>query len=231
MPILSDITTHVLNMLEENPASPLFWTTTEINNICVEAMNEATLLTGEPQARSTAQAVTLNQTFQSMPSGSLALLRMEDQNGSSVQKTSVWDLDRMLPGWQNDTDLSLGALGVIRFWFPFGITKWGIYPKMTSPNPLQVTLSNLAWPVTATRPYTGSENVPFQLEFIEAFNDYGEHVARLKEGGQDFEESQILYSNFLGVMQELSNFAERKDVLRWTRTQGAFSRVTEVRVR
>jgi hypothetical protein len=222
MPILSDIATRVFNRLEENPASPEFWTTQEIYDIIIEGMNEAALLTGEPQQRNSPSALTLNQTFQTMPAGSLALLRVEDQNSKPVPKTSVWDLD---------TDASLSALGVVRYWFPFGLTAWGVYPKMTSPSPLNVTLSFLAWPVTASRPYAGSENVPYQQEFINAFEQYGAHVARLKEGGPDFDASTQLYQDFLSLMQELSSFAERKDVLRFTRAAGSLTRVTEVRVR
>lgn len=224
----------------------VFWSVqNEIRPALVEAMFEATLITGEPQVRSkviyTVPAATGGYggggyggggygegegpifTPLAMPSDAIAILRVEGPGGLPVRKLWIWDLDKHYPGWET----SVGDEPL--YWVPFGLTQWGIVPNLTSP--VQVILDYVQIPVNAPRPYTGAEPVPFQEEYQDAFEDYAQHVCQLKEAGAEFEQSFGAYNRFLAKMSELSNFAYRKNSLRFTRAVGAPADISEIRVR
>lgn len=223
---MSYIAQRIQDRLEEPSGPGIFWNLgDEIYPFLVEAMNEATLITGEPQVRATSvTTIPVSTVFTplAMPSDGIAMLRIEGPNGP-LKKCWIWDLDKQYPGWEIQTGDSP------RYWFPFGLTQYGIYPCLTEP--AEVIQSYVATPVTAARPYTGKELVPFQLEFLEGIEDSAAHAARLKEGGADFDQSMPEYQNFLNIMRELSAFAWRKDSLRFTRAVGTQSAIGDVRKR
>jgi len=210
----------VQDRLEEPRGAGIFWSLqNEIYIALVEAFNEAALITGEPEIKQTSLfTLAAGQNIFTLPSQAIALLRIQAPNW--VQKTTLWDLDRMLPGWESDIDTN------IDYWFPIGLTQFGIHPQLVSP--AQVSLTYIALPVSTGRPYTGSEVSPFQTEFEEGFADYAAHVLQLKEGGEEFMQSMKLYDRFLSKMADLSNFSWRKGSLRFTRYVGAPSRVTPI---
>lgn len=220
---LDAVAVAVQNRLEESTDSAgIFWDVAqEIRPAVVEAMNEATLITGEPQVRATTLfTVPASTVFAplAMPADAVALLRVE-----GLRKTYVWDLDRQYPGWET-------AVGdKPRFWFPFGLTMFGIYPCLTGP--AQVVLNYVKIPVATPPPYTGIEATPFQAEYIDAFADMAAHIMRFKEAGAEFDQSFAEYNRYLSKMESLSNFAYRKNSLRFTRSAGAQSAINEVRAR
>lgn len=225
MSTLSSLGSVVLQRLEENPASPQFWqTVTEIYPFLVEAMNEAALITGEPQFRnSTPFTLAANTTYFNVPSDCVALLRVE--GGNQIQKTSIWDLDREIPGWENDKNGTQPD-----YWFPVGLTQFGIHPQLAAS--ATVLLSYVKLPVATGRPYTGAEASDFQSEYDEGFIDYAVTAASLKEGTEEFTNSvKVNYQRFLERMGELSKFAMRKAVLRFSRTMGASARIDPIKVR
>lgn len=231
MSTISDLEVLVLDRLEESRISPQFWDVQrEIRVFLVEAMNEATLITGEPQIRFTNSSATgnpltlpANQTVMNL-TGDIPLFGlMRLESAGQVLKTSLWDLDRMLPGWEADVG------SVPDYWFPLGLDQFGIHPKLKVP--VNVIVSGVAEPVSTGRPYTGAENVDFQDEFKEMFVDYAAHIAALKEGTKEFTDSIKVYDRFLSRLQELSKFATRKGSLRFTRTPGVPARVTPVEQR
>jgi hypothetical protein len=225
---ISNIETLVQQRLEENPDDVgVFWLVQpELRPLIVEAMNLATLITGDPQITlNTTTTIGTSTVFtpNEMPAGALALLRVTYQ-GVPLQKVFVQDLDRHYPGWETVTPAA-----VPRFWFPIGLTQFGIYPNLSiSAN---VGLSYIGLPVTVYRPYTGAEAVPFQDEYREAFEDYAAAIARFKEGGMEWDEAVPVLNRFLSKMEEMSNFAYRRGSLRFSRATGAMSNVSEVRVR
>lgn len=220
----------VFNRLEEDPAAPVFWTTYEVQNAVVEAWNEAALIAGTVQVvQSTPLVLPINTNYVAMPLNAIALLRMVGPN--SVQKTDLYSLDQMIPGWEN-----IGGVGAnppvqtIQYWFPLGLDMFGIHPQLTVQQSVVVTY--LAYPITrAPADYTGQESNPFQAEFHDGLQDYAAHVCRLKEAGQEFEASQTLYQNFLNTMRDLSVFQARHDSLVFARAAGANVRVVPVEVR
>lgn len=204
-----------------------FWLITEeIYPLLVEAMMGATLITGDPQARSSS-VVTIPWNVAPtgftpivMPSDALALLRVDGADGLAIDKCFVWDLDRHYPGWELQTGPQA------QYWFPFGLTQFGIYPSLTQSQ--QVLLTYIQTPVTAKRPYTGTEPVPFGTEYQEGLEDLAAALARFKEGGAEFEEAQQVIQRFLSKMEQLSNFSYRRGSLRFSRGLGAQSRISEV---
>ena len=221
MTTINDLQVQVQDRLEEDRGLPgTFWSVRdEIRPYLVEAMMEATLISGEPEIRrATLFTIAADTTIHSIPSEAVALLRV--QGHVAIPKTTLWELDEMIDGWRLDT------ADVLQYWFPIGLTRFGVYPKLNAIS--NVTLHYIGLPVTAARPYDGSESVPFQDEFVDAFTDYAAHAARLKEGGNDFMASIPVLDRFNQKMIELSRFAYRKHALRFTRTIGAASVVTEV---
>ena len=224
MATISNLEVGVLDRLEEDRVTPKFWSVQdEIRPYLVEAMMEATLISGEPEIRrSTLFTIAADTTIHSVPSEAVALLRV--QGHVAIPKTTLWELDEMIDGWRSDTaDVNND---VLQYWFPIGLTRFGIYPKLNAVS--NVTLHYIGLPVTAARPYAGTESVPFQDEYDDAFTDYAAHVSRLKEGGNDFVGSIRALDRFNEKMIELSKFAYRKHALRFTRTMGAASVTTEV---
>jgi hypothetical protein len=231
MSILNDLVPLVLDRIEESRVSPKFWNVEkEILVFLVEALNEAALITGEPQVRFIQSLVTgapitlaANQTVFDITGDVPIFGMMRLESLGQVMKTSLWDLDRMIPGWEND----VGA--EIQHWFPIGLTQFGIHPQLEAP--VNVFVSGVAQPVPSPRPYTGEEQMDFQEEYRDAFVDYAAHIAALKEGGKEFTDSIFVYNRFLKRAQELSKFATRKGSLRFTKTMGMVSKISSVEQR
>jgi hypothetical protein len=219
---INTLATAVLGRIEEaNP--PVFWQLQgEIYDFIVEGMNEAVMITGEPEVRQLVPfTLAANTTLFTVPAPLVALLRVQSPNW--VVKTSLWDLDRITPGWESDVGT------VPDSWFPYGLTQFGIHPQLNQA--MQVFLTGIALPVPTGAPYTGSEAIPFQPEYNDGFEDYAAHIATLKEGGEEFKQSLKVYGRFLDGMTQLSNFAYRKGALRFSRVVGAPARVTPVEER
>jgi hypothetical protein len=230
MSTLAESAVQVFQRLEEDPAAPVFWTQYEVYNALVEAMNEAALLTGVVQvAQSAPLVLPINTNYVAMPAGAVAMLRITGP--SAVQKTEIFTLDQMMPGWE----LAGGAdadppIQQIQYWFPVGLDMFGIYPQLTAEQ--KVLITYLAYPVAESpSAYTGNETVPFQQEFQDGLESYAAHILRLKESGQEFQASQIVYQEFLDTMRALNVFQARHDSLVFTRAVGAPVRVVPVAVR
>lgn len=229
MSLISDLEVLVLDRLEESRTSPKFWDVQrEIRVFLVEAINEATLITGEPEMKFTngvdALAAQLllppNQTFIDL-TGNIPLFgMMRLESNGQVKGTTIWDMDRMLPGWENDIG------DTPDFWFPVGLLRFGIHPKLNAA--VRVVVSGVAQTIQTPRPYTGAENVDYQEEYRDAIVDYAAHLAGLKEGTKEFMDSVRVYDRFVAKMQELSKFATRKGLLRFSRSMGFPANVTPV---
>lgn len=221
---VSDVATRITDRLEDLNT---FWSLKgEIFPLLVEAMMAATLITGDPQIRATSvttipwNIAPTGFTPLPMPADALALLRVDGAGGLSIDKCLVWDLDRHYPGWE----VQIGPQA--QYWFPFGLTQFGIYPSLTQSQ--QVLLTYIQTPVTVNRPYTGNEAIPFASEFVEAFEGYASAMASFKEGSPEFDQAQQRLQVFLSRMEELSNFAYRRGSLRFSRSMGVQSRISEV---
>jgi hypothetical protein len=226
MATISTLEAGLANRLEETPGATIFWdSANELRPLLVEAFNLATLITGEPQVYVTSTTtIAASTSFApiAMPAGALAITRI-DCNGLPVEKSYVQDLDCFYPGWEVMT----GPLP--RYWMPFGLTQFGIFPNLASPVP--VSISYVGFPVTTLRPYTGSEPIPFQSEYLDSFQDWAAAMATYKEGSPEFDEAMAVLNRFLAKMESLSDFAYRKGSLRFSRGVGSTSNIVETRVK
>lgn len=327
------------NPLGSNPSSQFWDFNNELMPLVVEALNLATLISGDPQLVLTGTSLLPNQTLQPMPPGLVAITRVEVAPGPGLpsskplRKTTVWTLDRMTPGWQRfvppaaltlsevsggqipsttyyayatyafpnqegpispvasftssgstllqvasparssgaigwnlyldrslvqfgppqptgnpvrintavlpfDTPFTMPIGGISfvgvsaprsqfpRYWFPVGMTQWGITPQVSAATP--ITVAGIALPVPVARPYTGAETIMMQEEYADAVADCAAIWARLKEGTEDFFGGMQLFDDFMGKMAELSKFSIRKSQLLFSRALGAEVKLTDV---
>jgi hypothetical protein len=146
-----------------------------------------------------------------------------DSAGTTIDKTYVQDLDCFTPGWEVFTG------PVPRYFFPFGLGQFGIFPNLTAP--VEVVLSYVQYPVITPRPYTGAEVIPFQQEYLDGFSDWASGIARYKEAGLEFKEAIEVLNRALGQFESLSEFAYRKGSLRFSRGLGGSANIVETRVK
>ena len=211
---LSTIEPRVLQRLEE--VSATWWSTQdELYPFLVEAEWETALITGYPEvAQNVTIALTQNQTVQTAPSAAIALISLRDANGNPLYKTTPWDLDRMYPGWE-----AAAAVAAPTYWFPIGLTRFGIYPKVSGG--YTVSAAYIANPVTTARPYTGAEVIPYLVEYQEGLVEYAAHTARMKAATVEYVNSFPAYNRFLSVAAQLSKYATRIGNLRFSFSKGA----------
>jgi hypothetical protein len=214
MSTLSTLAPWIQDRLEEPRGAGIFWSTQyELYPFLADSMFEAMLATGEPQVRiSTPYTLTPGSTLFPMPANALAILRIDGPG--MIDKRSWWELDMMQPGWRN-----VAPAASILNWFPFGLTRFGIYPQVAADQEIFITVVSI--PIQVGRPYTGSEPVDFQEEYFEGLVDSAAHLARYKEGGQELLGSLDQLDRALSKYEELSKFGLRKGQLRFTRTVGA----------
>lgn len=207
---LSDLVPDVLGRIEENgpadtPPGPVFWSLVgEVYPQMVDAMFEATLITGVVQRVAQAFTITADTTYFTLPKGTFAPLRMKAPY--AIRKVSLKSLDDMFPKWQRS---SPGTQ--IQAWFPLGVSRFGVYPQLTAD--ATVIMDYIASPVNKARPYDGTEAIPFQGEFTDAFSQYAAAMLRAKEGGAEAEEGSVVYQEYLSRMKALSAFQGRLDSL------------------
>jgi hypothetical protein len=227
--VLSDLLNDILGRVEESTPTdpspgPIFWNLTgEVYPAMVQAMFEAALITGVVQVNSLAVTLAANQTYfdiqgaaSVVPKGMLAPLRLKAPY--PIRKTTLNGLDLMKPSWQQaaPTDQMIA-------WFPLGVSKFGIYPQLNAE--ATVVMDFISSPVNHSTPYTGTETLPFQVEFNDLLSQYGAAFLRSKEGGAEAEEGAVVYEDYLGRIKALSAFQGRLDNLVFTGAVGGRTQV------
>ena len=221
MDTLMEVAQDAASRLEEPSNSPIFWDQQrEIFPAIVAACNEAVLMTGDPEKRATSSmTLAKGQQFYDNPAEAVVVLRLEGPGGNPIRRVTLAELDLMKPDWQKET----GA--AIKYWFPFGMTRFGVYPRLTVD--IQVVPTYVALPVPVSRPFTGNEELPFQGEYVQALRSAAVCFLRAKEGGAEFQEGLPLYDDYLQAMQAASEFSLHKGNLRFTRRGGIPAKMTE----
>lgn len=216
--------------LEEPHGAGIFWNlSAEIYPALVEGMNEASILAGDPEVRSALITLGPGNTapgmplfVYAMPAASLLIVRLDTVGGGAIKKVFVRDLDRHYPGWESDSG------PVIRRWFPVGMTLFGVYPTLQADQ--QVLMTTIGFAMPNGQPYSGSEIIPFREEYLDGFQEYAAHVCRLKEAGPDFQESIPSLQAFQDKMVQLTKFAARRGISRFTKL-GRQAQVNNVAVK
>lgn len=218
MSTLQQLANAVQDKLEEPRGFGIYWNAqNEINPALVEAMNEAALITGDPEVRP--GVVTTLQVgggvagyppfIYPMPTDALLIVRLDSTTSGAIKKITTCDLDRLYPGWEGQTG------STIKRWFPVGMSLFGVWPQLTVPQ--QIRLTYVGFPVTDSYPYSSTDVSPFREEYNDGFTEYAAHVCRLKESGPDFQQSIPQYQSFLDKMTSLTKFAARRGISRFTK--------------
>jgi len=215
---ISVLAPYVLNRLEEDTETPVFWSLEyEINTLLIEAISDLLLLVGRPtQIVNVPFTLQPNTPWQVIPD---SLFCVTDVQGSSSQvwKVSLFDMDFLQSswssGWQNDVGTNVNQ------WFALGFGMFGIHPSVSVPT--TVTLTGIAPATTDAFPYDGSQTVPFHSEFYQALEKYAAGMARMKEGGNEFELGVRLYKDYLQDAQRLTQIEDRRDPYIFTESVGA----------
>lgn len=222
--VISDLLNTVLGRIEENNP-PIFWNLTgEVYVQMVEAMYEASLISGLVQQNDVTVTLPANTTYFNLqnntsigiPKGVVAALRMRAPY--PIRKVTLKSLDDMIPTWQQS-----GPSDTTTAWFPLGTSMFGIYPQLA--DPAEVVMDFLISPVNEYRPYNGSETIPFQVEFSDLISKYAAANLRAKESGAESEEAAIVYEQYLGRIKALSAFSGRLDSLVFSASTGAEAQV------
>jgi len=210
---ISTLATNVLARLEENYTDgPVFWNLQfEIYTYLAEAENDLLMLIGRP-TQTVAVPFTLvpNTPWQSPPSGVFLITGITGQQ-SQLRKVNLYDMDFNQSSWGSDWQSDTSASGPVR-WGNLGFNWFFVHPAPTTPQ--SVLLDAIQYPVPVSGyPYTGATTVPFHDETFQWLEMYASHMCRMKESGQDFQESLSLYKGYLEGAKRLTELEDKKDTL------------------
>jgi hypothetical protein len=210
----------VEDRVEEPRGAPVFWSESfEIYTALIEAISEATLLVGRPtQIVNVPYSVTPNTPWQSMPDGVLAITDIQGP-GSEIWKWTLRDQDYTQVGNGSDWENDVTSGQTFARWWPVGFTGFGIWPSI--PQSQTVTVTGIASPVISTWPYSGSQAINLHDEFLQAVEKYAAHYLRIKESGEEFQSSIMLYEGFVADMKRMTAIEDRRDPYIFTRGVGA----------
>lgn len=175
----------VLERLEESLVAPVFWTRAEILGYINEGLMELNLISG--RLHTTGSVVVSSSNFYSSPDSTISVMHAA-VGGKSLTRTSLEDLDRRNSQWESQT-------GTPKRWAPIGVNLLAVHPRPAS-GTSSVDFSVLRVP---TAMIDDSTAIDLDDEFIDALEDYGFHISRFKEGGQEF----------ANAMSALEDFAKR----------------------
>jgi len=166
----------------------VFWRAIEVGLILKEAFRVFNCLTGYWRGRISMGLTVASQPWYSTPPGLTYIYRVEI-NEVPLGSSSLWDLDYGQPQWESET-CTAGNLPQV--FAPMGTNLFALWPSsfaggeslvvdgvIPAPDPTMGTFVNLG------------------QEELTAILDYSEHLAQFKEGGQEFEASQLLLQKFL----------------------------------
>ena len=199
------------------PSGPTFWSLIgEVYPAKVDGLFAAQLMTGVVQTTATI-TLAANTTYYALQGadsvvdeGIIAPLRLRAPY--AIRKSTLKGLDDMIPNWEQATP----ATQIIS-WFPLGVSYFGIYPQLSVET--QVEMDFLTSPVNEARPYSGTETIPFPVQFNDLATKYAAALLRIKEGGSEADESGIVLETFLEDVRHLSLWQARLDSLNFS---GAF---------
>ncbi len=161
-----------------------FWRSQEIGLILKEAFRIFNCLTGYWRERVTMPLTVAGQVWYNTPAGLTYIYRMEINN-IPMGSSSLWDLDYGQPSWECDT-------GFPQVFAPMGTNLFALWPASENGGESMI----VDGVIPAPDPTTGAF-VNLGQEELTAILDYSEHLAQFKEGGQEFEASQLLLQKFL----------------------------------
>jgi hypothetical protein len=165
-----------------------FWRSQEVGLILKEAFRIFNCLTGYWRDRITMPLTTAGQTWYSTPVGLTYIYRVEI-NQVPLGSSSLYDLDYGQPTWESDvctgTDLPQASAFV-------GLNQFIIWPADSGNTDSLVVEGVQPAPVLTSVGF-----VDLGKDELVTILDYAQHIAMFKEGGQEFEASQVNFKEFL----------------------------------
>jgi hypothetical protein len=166
-----------------------FWVTAELNAYINEALRVWNVLTGYNRNIHSSGSLTADQVFYTttdLGSTALCILRIEGPSNTTLDNITLKQLDLMVPTWYST------AAGTSAYWAHIGLNNVILYPKSSGSFSFNAYALDLM-----IVPAADGDYIQVGDEDITAIIDYIIFIARLKEGGKEFQESTKLLQNFL----------------------------------
>jgi hypothetical protein len=126
-----------------------------------------------------------NQIFYTISAQILKPLRIT-YNGSPLDLTSLFSLDNGAHGWQADSSIPDS-------WFPVGLTQIGLHPADSAGANTLLVEGVVKAPVLLL----DADYLDLGDWQVQAILDYVQHVAALKQGGEEFKATEAQLKNFV----------------------------------
>jgi hypothetical protein len=167
----------------------VFFRTDEATRILQEAFRVFNCLTGFWRGQVTMPNTVANNHWYATPAGLTYVLRVEILQTPLVT-SSLQDLDYGEPLWENETCVS----GQLPYCFAnAGVNQFAIWPASFAGGEPMVVEGVIPAPVLAG--LVG--NVNLGQDELEMILNYAGHIAQFKEGGQEFQASELVFQEFL----------------------------------
>lgn len=223
---ISELQANLADRLQD-PAGTFWLQTYEQFSAIAEGINDLLLLIGRPtQLINIPVTLTPNICWQSIPPNMLAITTIRSST-SMLWKTSLYAMDYLQSSWGSDWEGDVAM--VPQRWAPLGLTYFLVHPAPSTPIIVQMT--GIANPILTPWPPTGSEVSPFHQEFNVALQMYAAAYCKLKTVGDDSLEGDILFQEYLDIAQRLSQIADRRDPLIFSKSFGTPSAPSVVTLR
>ena len=165
-----------------------FWRTDEVDRILRESFRIFNCLTGFWHDTISIGPTVTGQHFYTV-SAQLTYIQRVEVAHHPLDSSSLWNLDYGQPQWESESCAS-GDLPQV--FAPAGVNLFAIWPASFA--------GGEALTVTGVIPAPDPTTVPFVnlgQSDLEMILDYAEHIAQFKEGGEEFDASQLLLQEFL----------------------------------
>jgi hypothetical protein len=189
---------------EQVGGNTTFFRSDEVTRILQESFRVFNCLTGFWRLPVSLGLTIAGEHYYTVPTGQNFVMRVL-LNGVAMQNSSLYDLDYGTDGWETTT-CTAGTLPTV--WAPAGVNLIAIWPASYAGGESIVAECVTAAPVLTTTGY-----VNLGQDELKTILAYAEHVAQFKEGGQEFQSSELLLKQFLkdaaernGVLIESSKF-------------------------
>jgi len=174
---------------EQVGGNTAFWRTDEVDRILQESVRVFNCLTGFWRGRVNLGLTVAGQHWYNVPSGLTYILRVEADQ-VPLGSSSLWDLDYGQPAWESET--ASASDPAPKVFAPAGVNLFALWPASFAGTESLVVDGVTPAPVLTT---VGSIDLG-QSELTTILN-YAQHIAQFKEGGQEFEASQLWLQDFL----------------------------------
>jgi len=173
---------------EQVSGNTAFFRTDEVDRILRESFRFYNCLTGYWRDRVDMGFTVAGQTWYTVPAGLTYIMRVEI-NQRQMDNTTLWDLDYGRPEWEDET----AAAGAFPIMFaPAGSNLFALWPTPSSNTDSLFVEGVVPAPDPTAVPF-----INLGQSDLESILDYAEHLAQFKEGGEEFDASQLWFQDFL----------------------------------